>query len=611
MTWNFLAFRHISMSKVLCNFPLRLSLCLVATLSTSSFAQEKKGLTSSPSCNPENAFAILERQTAATKTFDDQVERIAVLIRAADLLWPLQQENARAVFTEAFELAKQHYKEKGDDPSREGHFLMISVPDQRFVVIQAIAKRDLAWAKKLIAEILNEQQLEAREKNDKNARQEKTAEKLLGLASTLAASDQPAALSFARSSLQYPATMYLPLFLYRLSEIDHVASYQFYQEALAAYSRSPMPRLLYLSSYPFGNNREVGEMPGYTIYKVPTGFAPNPNLQRLFVQVLLNRVQQRLAEPAETLAGGDISEAGQMWLALTRLEKQILHSLPDLAPKVEQAKSSLFPLLSQRSQGQVARIISEQSAPIKNFSDQVEEAEKNPNVDRRDQQLVFAVTRASTNDELDLVLRVVDKISDSAVRAQLLNWIYFSRTQTAIKNKQLTEARKLAAKVAELDQRGYLYFQIAEQTLKESVDQTQAREMLEEVVDNAAKAPATLVTARTQLGAAYLYTKIDLNRAIAVLGDAVKSINRLEQPDFSRQFVMRKIEGKTFGSFASFQTPGFDPEKTFRELGKSDFDGTLYQASNFTNKFLRARTSLALIEPCLQQPEQMKKKAKK
>jgi hypothetical protein len=134
--------------------------------------------------------------------------------------------------------------------------------------------------------------------------------------------------------------------------------------------------------------------------------------------------------------------------------------------------------------------------------------------------------------------------------------------------------------------------------------------MLEDVVDSAAKAPPTLVTARAQLGVAYLYTRIDMNRAIAVLGEAVKNINRIEQPDFSRQFVIRRIEGKTWGTYAAFVTPGFNAENTFRELGKVDFDGTLYQAGNLTNKSLRARTTLSLIEPCLQQSAKVKKKPK-
>jgi hypothetical protein len=53
------------------------------------------------------------------------------------------------------------------------------------------------------------------------------------------------------------------------------------------------------------------------------------------------------------------------------------------------------------------------------------------------------------------------------------------------------------------------------------------------------------------------YARVDTNRGVEELGNAVRTINALENPDFSRQFVMMKIEGKTFGSYASFQTPGF------------------------------------------------------
>lgn len=606
----------ISMSTLVSNLRFVLVLCLVATLNASSLAQKKATpVAASSSCNRETALEILEQQNAATKTFEDSVQRIAVMIRAADMLWPYRNEEARASFIEAFDLATNDFKEKGDEQRREGVGLVTNPPDQRYTVIKAIAKRDLSWAKKLTDEMLKDSESEADEKASKDARQEaRTAEKILSMASSLLPFDKTAALAFAGRSLRYPATLSLPLFLYQLSEVNRAAADQLYRDALSAYANAPMERFLYLSSYPFGNDREAVEMPGYTVYEVPDGFAPNPQLQRLLLQTLLRRVQQQIERPVDVATSSRVSEPGQMWLALTRLEKQIQQSLPDLASAVEQAKGNIFAQLPQNSQSRVGQIISEQNAPKKNFDEQIEAAEKNPNVDRRDQQFVFAIIGASSaNEDLERVLSIVDKISDAGVRLQLVNWLYFSRTQRAIKDKQLDVARKLASKVDELDQRGYLYSQIAQESLTQNMDQTQAREMLEEVIAAADKAPATMVTARTLLGVAYLYTKVDMSRAIAVLGEAVKSINRIEQPDFSRQYVMRKIEGKTFGSYAAFQTPGFSPENTFRELGKSDLDGTLYQASQFSNKPLRALTLLALVEPCLQvtqQPEKVKKKVR-
>ena len=61
-----------------------------------------------------------------------------------------------------------------------------------------------------------------------------------------------------------------------------------------------------------------------------------------------------------------------------------------------------------------------------------------------------------------------------------------------------------------------------------------------------------------------------------------------------------KIEGKTFGGYSGFSTPGFNPEHVFKDIAKIDFDGSLIQAATFTDKALRAMTTMAVIEPCLE-----------
>jgi hypothetical protein len=243
--------------------------------------------------------------------------------------------------------------------------------------------------------------------------------------------------------------------------------------------------------------------------------------------------------------------------------------------------------------------IARDNPPKRSFDEQVEAALKLANVDQRDQGLTFAVLNGSKNETIEHVVSVIDKISDSNVRDALSNWFFFYRAQSLIDEKQLDEARKSASKVTELDQRAYLFARIAEKSIEESQDQTQAREMLNEIADAAAKAPKTIVSARSLLALAHLYAKIDVNRGIQELGNAVKTINAIESPDFANQMVMVKIEGKTFGAFGSYSTPGFEPENAFREMGKIDFDGTLAHATTFADKPLRGLTTLAVIEPCL------------
>lgn len=591
-----------------------LTLCgLMLATGSATAAQDKPQAPASPSsCSRDNALGIIEQQIGVTRTFDNGVQRITILIRAADLLWNFQQKKARSAYSEAFDLAVQNFKDKGEELMQGGKNMMISLPDPRYTVIEAIAKHDAAWAKKLTDQLLKEEQQEAADKPTKDIqRDRKTAEKLLMMADSVLSADEAAALNFARNSLRYPATFYLSQFLYKLAGVDQPAGDQFYQEALAAYAGAPMERFLYLSSYPFGNDREAGETPGYAIYQVPARFVPNPKLQRMFVQTILRRVQESADNQSEPESNDSLSEPEQMWLALTRLETQIQQSLPDLVAEVRAAKGNLYVQLSPTSQRQVGRIANPDDGPQKTFDEQVEAARKNPNVDERDHQLAVAIIGASKDETLDHVLNALDEIADSTLRQPLLNWLYFERTERAIKDQKLDQARKFAVRVEELDQRAWLYLRIAEESLKHNADQTEAREVLDEVVAAAAKAPNTPVTARAFMGVAYLYTKIDMNRAIAVMGEAVKCINRIEQPDFRHQFVLRKIEGKTFATYAGIYTPGFGPEAAFREIGKIDFDNLLNLASTFSDKFLRASTTLAVVDVCLQQKSKSEKPLEK
>jgi hypothetical protein len=577
-----------------------LALCLASTI----FAQPQKkpAVETSPLCTRDNAVDTTKQQILLSRTFDNAVQRIAVLLRAADLLWPHEQEKALTAFMEAFDLAVQNFKEKGDEVRRtsQSQFAArIAVPDQRFKVMSALAKRDPAKARKMSKELLQDHAREAAGNPAADAESKsRMAEKLLLMAHGLASTDAASAINFARQSFKYPATMYLPMFTYELAKTNKSAADQFYLQSLAAYSSSPMDQFLYLSAYPFGNTRDAGVMPGSTVYRIPEGYTPDLTLQRQFVQALLGRTERAQQQQVEAISDYRLSEPAQMSVALTRLEKQVQANLPDLADAVAQSRDRLLPLLDTRVQSRVNDFINADDAPRKSFDDQVELAEKLSNVDRRDQMLSTAVTGLSKDQPVEKVISVIDKISDAGVRASLLNWFYYFRTQALIAEKNLIEARKFASKVTELDQRAYLFTRIAEESLKVAEDQTEVREMLNEIANDVSKAPKTIVSARALLALAHLYTKVDVNRGVEELGNAVKTINGLESPDFSLQFVMMKIEGKSFGSYAAFSTPGFNPENALREMGKIDFDGSLAQAATFTDKSLRALTTLSVIEPC-------------
>jgi len=578
--------------------PTIVTLVLLIIISASNAsAQKKPDAPVSQLCTRNSALDIIQQQSAGAKTFDNPVQRIAVMLRAADLMWPYQPAKARAIFTEAFDAATLDFKEKGDQTVRDGR-MPVNLPDQRYRVIGAIAKRDPQWARKLTDQVIEETKSETATDSAKDSSNPlQKAEKLFGVALTLIHTDVNSAVVFARMTFRQTATLYLPLFTYRLADTNKTLADTFYTEALAAYSNSPMDQFLYLSSYPFANDREAGEMPGWTVYKVPASVTPNPILQRAFMQVLLRQAQALSTKTTEAQPGARYSEAAQIWMALSRLENKVQTFVPDLFPALQEAKGSMFVLMSQKDQERTASNLVE--PPKLTFAEKIEAAEKQTDPGRRESGIALAILGASKDEPLDFVVAAADKLDDLGLRAQVLNRLYFNYSQEALKNKQFDEARGLASKVEQLDHRAYLYSTIVSESIKAAKNDIEIREILEEVLTVTAKAPNTEVKARALLAVAYLFAKVDAIRGVGILGDAIKTINQIENPDFSRDQLNTKIEGKQFGSYSVLNTPGFNPENAFREMSSFDFDGLLYQAGQFTNKSLRSMTTLALVEPCL------------
>jgi hypothetical protein len=578
--------------------PTIVTLALLAIFSASNAsAQKKSEAPVSQLCTRNSALDIIQQQSAGAKTFDNPVQRIAVMVRAADLMWPYQPAKSRAIFTEAFDAATLDFKEKGDQTVRDGR-LPMNLPDQRYLVIGAIAKRDPEWARKLTDQVIEESKSEAptdAAKDSANPLQK--AEKLFGVALSLIPTDVNSAVVFARMTFRQPASLYLPLFTYRLAETNKQLADTFYMEALAAYGNSPMDQFLYLSSYPFANDREAGEMPAWMGYKVPASVTPNPVLQRAFMQVLLRQAEALSTRTTEARAGARYSEAAQIWMALSRLENKVQTFVPDLSPALQEARGSMFVLMSQKDQERTASNLVE--PPMQTFAEKIEAAEKQTDPARRESSIALAILHSSKDEPLDVVVAAADKLDDATLRSQILSRFYFNRSQAALKDKQFEEARRLASKVEQLDQRAYLYSTIVAESIKAAKNDVEVREILEEVLAVTAKAPNTEVKARALLAVAYLFAKVDAIRGVGILSDAIKTINQIENPDFSRDQLMTKIEGKQFGSYSVLNTPGFNPENAFREMSQFDFDGLLYQAGQFSNKSLRTMTTLALVEPCL------------
>lgn len=196
-------------------------------------------------CRRDEAVDSIRQQIAVSKTLDDPVQRITLLIRAADLLWTLDNERSRAAFTEAFEIATDHEQTNLAKPVKT---LLMFNADQRYVVIRAVANRQPDWAKALTKKALQQdkqvsEQIELRDPR----RAVITGQRLLESAIKLLPVDGNAAMDLAVTSLSYPANTELTRFLYALAKVNQVSADALYQRALLAYRDKPMREFLHLS----------------------------------------------------------------------------------------------------------------------------------------------------------------------------------------------------------------------------------------------------------------------------------------------------------------------------------------------------------------------------
>ena len=87
-----------------------LAVCLLGAVDASAQAKAT-GAGKSPLCTRDNALEMVKEQIGLTKTLNNSSQRIAVLVRAADLLWPYDEKKARTLFTDALGLAAENENE--------------------------------------------------------------------------------------------------------------------------------------------------------------------------------------------------------------------------------------------------------------------------------------------------------------------------------------------------------------------------------------------------------------------------------------------------------------------------------------------------------------------
>jgi hypothetical protein len=578
-----------------------LGLTLIIQISSTTAAQKEP---ERQVCDREEAFSLIQDQIAQSKTIDKAAARIAVLTQGADLLWPYRQSAAREAFQEAFELANQDFQSRSKAVADKKS----NSPDQRFIVIRAIARRDFEWARRLAKAIVEEDQRDEAAGVSTDSRNQ--GETLLNVATSLLQNDSKSAVTFARASLKYPASVALSQFLFQLWATDQQAAGKFYQQALNVYVNAPVNELLYLSPYPFGLNRVVGPEMQSTFFKVPTNFVADSAAQNSFLEVILRRGQETTERSTQPVSGpARLPEMVQIYLALSSLRSLTTRDQV-YAERVAGLQATLEPLLSAEAQQDTANILQQQQDLNISVDTLVERIERERVPELKDRLIARVVLAAKSVAELEQVESLSEKVSDSKFRNELLDWVYFKRAQKLISVGRLDEAAQLIAKVEQVDHRAYLAFLLASESTRKIKDSVLAIQVLEDVAKTALKVPNTIEKARTLLGLTSTYAKFDRPRAFEILEAAINVVSKINEPDLTSTAIFRRIGTSRFTMHAAYEIRGSSLDTVFREFAPDDFVKSLWLANQLPDKPLRAAGTFAISGRCLEIAKQKEPAAK-
>ncbi len=558
-------------------------------------------------CNPKLAQMLVEQQVAESKAVVARPKRIKILLRSADFLWPLDQPTARGYFIEAFTNAKEHFAEKGFEKANVkssesgGSTTFTSLPDLRSDVIRATANRDPELAKKFTNEVLAEFEKTERDGMDKTREQDD----MLRLAGESAGTNPEFARYIYRRLMRNPLTRTWFHSLLSASRNDQAFADSIYAEALRNYQNERPSRLLYLSAYPFGGDTIFGRSRSSFSASPDASFVPNVSLQRSFLDTFFARVAsytgdaEVLNQPAEKHSQ---PEAIYMTTAMSDIEPIIMERFPDMLQQFTVARAQANAALTAAMRKEIESLEETASRPALTFEQSIKELEEADSKGKLTDYLIAQILfqrRIRTEKQYAAYEPWLAKIKDDKIRRDLTSYYWYVRSELAIKEKRFAEVEKMAAKVPDLDHRAVLLLAIAKVHLDSTNDIGSGFDTLNGVSKLARSAPNSVAKAQVLFSLVQFYERVNHSVALDELGEAVRVVNQLEEPDLFQNWVIRQITGKDFGFMASISLPCNNMEGMFSEVGKNDFEMVLANARAFDDKYFRTIAVIAIAKNCI------------
>lgn len=596
-----------------------IAICLF--YSTVAMAQKSKSDTASPEislCSMDFAKSVVDQQVFESNALAETEKLINIRIRSADFIWTIDEPAARGYFTDAFRAATDRFNEKGFE-TKNDKGLVTRLPDYRFEVIRAIAKRDAEWSKRLLEQLLKEYEKAAADRKDSFDKDREIGETMRIAVESVEANPALSWFLFRRT-MRYPLDVHWYFALYQIASKDRSFADQLYAELLRVYANESPRRFLFLSAYPFARERIFGIEKFSYGTSMPAQFQGNPELENRFLEIFLQRVSAYAADPANLKLSKEPafgSETLNIVTALEEIEPIVAARFPQLIQACLDARARAGAMLNELSQKQLDEKREQNESLGYSFNERLaklEEADSEGKLtDFMIVQLVTWNNANRTDDEYRRIEKWLAKIKDEDVRAGTTNYFWFLRAKLAVKESRFDDARRFSQKIPDTEFRALISFDIAEAQLKNPRDAASVYQTIGELSKMADGLETSITKARLQIAIAALYEKFNRVFAMNELGDAVKTINRLENPDILKGSVARQIRGKDFSFFAVLAMPGADLESTFKNLSKDDFDLPMSQAKALTDKYLKTLAVIAVAQNCVEKlkAKEAKKKQKR
>ncbi|HRI04665.1 MAG TPA: hypothetical protein PLL77_13055 [Pyrinomonadaceae bacterium] len=557
-----------------------------------------------PVCNAQFAQLLVQQQVMESKSVVEPVKRIKILLRSADFLWKFDQPTARAYFSEAWKMADDRFKETGFEKKNAGGKtpgITTLLPDQRMEVIRAIAKRDATWAKKLSEQMLAdyEKTKDGRDSFDET----RELDGLLLLAQQSVKTDPELTRHLVRRAMQYPLYNNWFFLFYGIAKESPSLADALYAEALQNYRNETPRRLLFLSAYPFANERVFG-IDKYQIgTSLPANPVANPAFQRQFLITFFNRIASFATSEEDINRPPDKyyqPEPVYMFTALREIEPVILERFPDLFQRFSTAKGQAASLMNADMQKALADKEKYTGSLGQSFAERLAAVEKADEEGKlTDKMVVNLVTWGTpTEEQFVQILPWLDKISEENPRKETIAYFWFLRAKLAVKEKRFDDAEKYTGKVPEAEHRAILMFDIAAAQAKSESDMPNLFDTLNRLSKITRSSDNSVSKAQILLGLANMYERVNHSVALDELAESIRVTNSLKDPDIFSTTIRRQIMGKGFGFYAMLSTPGYDLEKTFEELSKKDFEMSLSNAKALDDKYFRTLAVIAVAGNC-------------